>query len=229
MKKSILIMSIMAFVAFGCSNEGVEIMDQNLAERDGQVFGLIKEVSSNQEFRNLMNSRLQQRSSNANNGNGVMVIENGFTIIFGVQDGDNVYFLGPNVADDYIAFMPNGTARFFAHSSNPIAFVLDLTTFSTSFSNGCMEGTTGRLNASVSGTYELLELPFGNIYFIDQPSTADVLVGHSEVSDAQPIYDEEWNQTGCTDATDYKTMRLKMIFRGNSNQEHDPIITASLE
>ena len=227
MKKTIFILSIFTLFMMGCSDETVENIDnQNLElNRESAASDLMKEVINSPEFNEMFNSSSSLARNNGDNG--IMVIENGFTIIFGIQEGTNVYFLGANASDDYIAFMPNGTARFYVHSSRPTAFVLDLSTFSTSYSNTCLEGRTGQFNASVRGTYEVSEFPFGTVYFIDELSSADVMVGHSRVSDAQAIYDEDFNFTGCTDATDYKTLRLRWITGNGQNQDSN--ISVSLD
>ena len=92
----------------------------------------------------------------------------------------------------------------------------------------CIENARGTLNTSVTGTYETLVLPFGTIYFIDQASTANIFTGHCEVSDAQPIFDENFEIVDCTEATDYKTVRIRVIFRDNNGQGLEPMITTSL-
>lgn len=224
MKNSILFMFIFTLFIVGCSNEEVnELQDQNL---ETNFSTLIEDITSNSEFRDLLNNSTAQLR-NENNGNGVMVIDNGFSIIFGILDGMTVYFLGSSASDDYIAFLPNGQARFFAHSSDPLAFVLDLNTFSTTYSSDCLDNQNGRVNASVTGTYSLTQFPFGDVYFIDETSTADVLVGHARVNDAMPIFDEEtFEQIGCTEVTDSKTLRVRRISNGNSEQ--GGVISASL-
>lgn len=223
MKNSILIMFILTLFIVGCSNEDVtEQQDQNIAEI--QISTLINDISSSSDFRDLLNNRAQLR--NENSGNGVIVIDNGFSIIFGIQDGMTVYLLGASAADDYIAFLPNGQARFFAHSSDPFGFVLDLTTFSATYSTDCVDNQNGRVNASVTGTYTLTQFPFGDVYSIEETSTTDVLVGHARVNDAMTMYDEDFNPIGCSDVTDSKTLRVRRIINGNSDQ--GGVISASL-
>jgi hypothetical protein len=223
MKNSILIIALALFT-FSCSNESLEeTPNLNVSINQNEMAKTINQLTDNQEFKSLLQNESNQRRGE--NGNGVFVVDNGFTIIFGfVTDDNKVVFLGPDTADDYIALLPNGNARFFAHSSNPIAFVLDLNTFSMTYSNDCYDNKTGRFNASVTGTFVEFDFPFGTVYFIEEAQTAEVMNGHTKVNDAMMEFDEFGEPIGCSEATDEKTLRVNVVFRTNN----DPIINVSM-
>ena len=187
MKNSIFILSIMAIFALSCSKESVDTFeDQNLEFRtENHMVSLMNNLTSSPEFMNRVNN-VQAR--NNDNGNGLMVIQESWGLAWGILDGSNLYILGSGDGDGSIVELPNGEARFSAHSTNPSAAVLDFNTFATTYSSDCIENPIGTVNTNVTGTYETLVLPFGTIYFLDQASSANVFTGHCEVSDLSLIH-----------------------------------------
>jgi len=214
MKKLVLIMSVMALFLFNCSSEDSATIDiQNVSDTQDVFTEQVNEIISNVEFQDMMTTQMHQRDGNE--GNGVFVIQNPFSFIMGQMVDGKILFIG-SFEDQYIAFMPNGTARFFAHSNNPLGAVVNLATFSTDYSNDCYDDPTGHFNSNVIGTYTEVVFPFGTVYFMDELQSASVMNGHTEVSDAQPIYNDIFEQIGCTDATEYKTLRVRPDGDGGS-------------
>lgn len=226
--KNLIMIFCIAIFAFSCSDETLnESPNLDQSKEVNDMSNTINDIVQNEEFLSVIANQSSLR--NSENGNGVFVIENNFSIIFGIQTDDNkVLFLGPDPGDDYIAFLPNGNTRFFANSSNPTAFVLDLNTFTLAYSNNCYEDKSGRFNASVTGTFTESELPFGTVYFIDEVQSAEVMNGHTNVNDAMMQFDEEGLPMGCSEATVEKRLRVHMVFRDNNGQGLEPVVNYSL-
>lgn len=209
MKNSILIMAL-ALLTFSCNTEEIaEPIEQNLTlENSRNSIESIELLLSNQEFREFINSRQNQRNS----GNGVMLLDDGFGLFFVADDGVNQYFLG-GVGE--IEALPNNRARFSIHTNSPFAFVSDLATFNLLYSSSCLEGNLGRINYNYISEYETIvfePIP-GVIFTFYQPTgvnaSRQVVNGHCDMSDAQEIYDENFELVGCTEATEYRTLRIR--------------------
>lgn len=213
MKNSILSMAIIALMAFGCSNESItESRDQNLTikNKSGFTENIIKGLEADEAFRNffISNSNINQRK---NGENGVMLLTDGYNLGYGASDGNNLFIISGTGS---IEALPNGRAKFSVHTNNASAAVIDLATFSTLFSSDCIDGPTGTFNYNLISEYEVVifePIP-GLIFTFYSPTyvnaSAEVANGHCNMSDAQPIFDNNFEMVGCSDATEYKTIRL---------------------
>lgn len=210
MKNSILLLFVVSLLTFSCSNETVDnVEDQNLdLNKSGYMNDLAQKLFNSQELRNLVLSNQLQR----NNGeNGVMILQDQWGIFYGAMDNNMLYLIG---GDGSIDLLPNGRARFRVHTNNPSAAVLDFSTFSTTYSSDCIEGPLGAFNYNYISEYlvEVFEPVPGLVFTFYTPTgenaSAETANGHCNVSNAQAIFDENFEFTGCTDATDYKVMRL---------------------
>ncbi|TYA54773.1 hypothetical protein [Formosa maritima] len=232
MKNSILIIFVLALLLSGCSKEDVsEVQEVNTFNKAVELNKLIEKTFQSEAFRSAIGMDKNGQFRNNENSNGVVVVEDGTFFIMGIFEGTTLYLFAEDWSDDFVALMPNGNARFFAHSNNPIAAVLDLSGVNPPLNNSCIEGRIGRLNANlVASSYDVTELPSGTIYTINEASSASVLVGHSEVSNAQ-LFTPPGEDPYCTDATVYKTLHGRVIYRNNNNgngQSSEPIISFTL-
>lgn len=213
MKKSILLLFVVSIFTLSCSNEAVDNFDNQSLElnKSGQMADLVQKLSTSQEFRNMVSSQNMHRNSNGE-GNGVMILQSQWGIFYGALMDNSLYLIGGSGGS--IDHMPNGRARFRVHTNNPSAAVLDFSTFSTTYSSDCIEGPLGSFNYNYISEYivEVFEPIPGVVFTFYTPTgenaSAESRSGHCNVSDAQPILDENFEIIGCTDATDFKVMRL---------------------
>lgn len=205
MKKSILLLFVVAIFTFSCSDETVNVDNQNLELNDsGRMADLTKKLSENQEIRDLFSSNQMHR----NNGeNGVMILQDQWGIFYGASENGLLYLIG---GDGSIDLLPNGKARFKVHTNSPSAAVIDLSTFMTIYSSDCVEDPLGAFNYNYISEFEEIEIFPGFSFFspTGENASAETANGHCNVSDAQAMFDENFEFTGCTDATEYKVLVL---------------------
>ncbi|WP_191859384.1 CBM20 domain-containing protein [Hanstruepera ponticola] len=208
MKNSILIIA-MALFTFSCNTEELsEPIEQNITlENTRNLSENIKILQSSSEFREFIASGDLER----NTGNGIMLLDDGFNLSYAANTGESLYIIGGTGS---IEAMPNGRARFSIHTNNPSAAVIDLATFSTTYSSDCVEGPLGTFNYNFISEYEVVvfePIP-GLVFTLYMPTgenaSNESANGHCKVSNAQAMYDENFEFIGCTEATEYKTMRL---------------------
>ena len=208
MKNLVLIMTIALF-AFSCSSEEISgPIEQNVTlENSRNLSEKIEILQSNPEFREFINSRQHQRS----NGNGIMLLQDGFDLSYAASTGESLYFIGGLGS---VEAMPNGRARFSIHTNTPSAAILSLATFETTHSSDCIEGPLGTFNYNFISEYvvEVFEPIPGLVFTFYIPTgenaSNETANGHCSISDAQPMFDENFEFTGCTEATEYKIMRI---------------------
>ena len=208
--KNSLVIIVLALFTFSCSTEEVsEPIDQNVnLERNTSLSESIEILKSSSEFREFITSRQYQR----NNDNGIMLLTDGYNLSFAANTGESLYIIGGMGS---IEAMPNGRARFSIHTNNPSAAILDLATFSTTYSSDCLEGSLGTFNYNYISEYvvEVFEPIPGLVFTTYIPTgvnaSRESVNGHCEISDAQTMFDENFEFIGCTDATEYKTMRIR--------------------
>lgn len=210
MKNSILLLFVVSLLAFSCSNEAVDnVEDQNLElSNSSRMADLSQKLFEIPEIRDLFSTNAMQR----NNGeNGVMILQDQWGIFYGAMNNNMLYLIG---GDGSIDLLPNGRARFRVHTNNPSAAVLDFSTFSTTYSSDCIEGPLGAFNYNYISEYivEVFEPIPGLVFTFYTPTgenaSNETRNGHCNVSNAQAMFDENFEFIGCTDATDYKVMRL---------------------
>lgn len=208
MKNSILIIALALFT-FSCNTEELsEPIEQNITlENTRNLSENIKILQSSSEFREFIASGDLER----NTGNGIMLLDDGFNLSYAANTGESLYIIGGTGS---IEAMPNGRARFSIHTNNPSAAVIDLATFSTTYSSDCVEGPLGTFNYNFISEYEVVVFePIPGLVFTfymptGENASNESANGHCKVSNAQAMYDENFEFIGCTEATEYKTMRL---------------------
>lgn len=208
MKNSILLLFVVSIFMFNCSEEAVDNFDnQNLElNNSSRMADLTQKLSESQEFRNLFSTNPMLRN---NENNGVMILQDPWGIFYVANAGDALYFMGGT--NGSIDLLPNGRARFRVHDNNPSASVIDLATFSSTYSSDCIDGPLGAFNYNYISEYEELEIFPGFTVFMPtgENASAETANGHCNISNAQAIYNDDFTEIiGCTDATDYKIMTL---------------------
>ncbi|WP_223033744.1 hypothetical protein [Hanstruepera marina] len=208
MKNSILIIALALF-AFSCNTEEIsEPIEQNVTlENSRSLSETIEILQSSPEFREFINSRQYQR----NNGNGIMLLQDGYNLSYAANTGESLYIIGGLGS---IEAMPNGRARFSIHTNSPSAAIISFPSFETAYSSDCVEGQLGTFNYNFISEYvvEVFEPIPGLVFTFYIPTgenaSNETANGHCRISDAQPMFDENFEFTGCTEATEYKTMRI---------------------
>jgi len=209
MKNLVLIMTIALF-AFSCTSEEIsEPIEQNVTlENSRSLSETLEILQSSPEFREFITSRQFQRNS----GNGVMILNDGYNLSYAASTDESLYLIG---GEGSIEAMPNGRARFSIHTNNPSASILSLATFETVYSSDCLEGSLGTFNYNYISEYIVEEFePVPGLVFTFYTPTGEnasnqTVNGHCTISDAQPMFDENFEFTGCTEASDYKVMRIR--------------------
>lgn len=207
--KNLVLIFTLALFALSCSTEEVsEPIDQNVnLNRNSSLAESINIIQNNSDIMEFINSNQFQR----NDGNGVMILDDGYNLFYFANTGDNLYLMG---GAGSIEALPNGRARFSIHTNSPSAVVISLPFFETAYSSDCVEGPLGTFNYNYISEYEevVFEPIPGLIFTFYVPTgehaSNETRNGHCNMSNAQAMYDENFEFTGCTEATDYKVMRI---------------------
>jgi hypothetical protein len=213
MKKLLSIIGVVALISFSCSNEDAPIDLTNLSQENQAK--MIMFLKSNQ-FKDYISTKNKQSNDQSkiagkqgNNGIMVLVSPYGFGISsFNPQTG-NFKYIGGDAGS--IEKLPNDRAKFSVHTNNPSAF-----DSSENLSSSCVDGPLGTFNFSVICDYTVEVYDFGEwgvftfYNMTDENSSATSINGHCKISDAQEMIDwDTYESLGCTEATVYKTMRVK--------------------
>lgn len=221
MKNSIVIMALIGLIIFSCDKDEVaDMTDQSTSiEKDTHLTDALSKLVLNEDFRNILTRRYR-----SNGDHGVMLLDDGFNLSYAAFDGENIYFIG---GEGTIQAMPNGRAKFSVHTNEPSAAVLNLSTFTTTYSSDCINGPLGTFNYNYISEYETMvfePIP-GLIFTFYMPTgvraSAEVANGHCTISDAQPSFSDFGEFLGCSDASEYKTMRLTPDGDGGSTISMD--------
>ena len=212
MKKTILLLFAVSFFTFNCSNEdAMEVNDQNInLDKSISMADLARKLNESREFKNFISSNNHLRSNQGNGQFNGLIQLSEYNLSYFAFDDTGFYLIG---GEGSVEEMPNGKAKFSIHTNSPSAAVLD-TSFTTVYSSDCIEGPLGTFNYNYISDYivEVFEPVPGLVFTFYTPTgenaSAESRSGHCNMSDAQAMFDENFEFTGCTDATDYKVMRL---------------------
>ncbi|HMC01621.1 MAG TPA: hypothetical protein VKN14_11355 [Flavobacteriaceae bacterium] len=221
MKKQVFIIAVLALFSFSCSTEDTtEIIDsKSTLEKQASLTSSMDKLLSSDEFRDYLNVKFPQtnaqyRTSGNGDNHGLMILNDGYNLAFTSFDSatSTLTFIGGSGS---VVKMPNGKAKFSVHTNNPEAAVTDFTTFE-SISSDCIDGQRGVFNYNFISEYivEVFEpipgLVFTTYLATGENSSAQSGGGHCKISDAQPIYNDDFSEIiGCSDATLFKTVSLK--------------------
>lgn len=236
MKKHILIISILTLMSYSCSNEDAPIDAANLSlEKQDLLTTSMSKLVKSKEFKVYLNEKFPQTNAqNKTSGNGdnhgIIILVDDIGIIFAAFNPatSSLTFIG---GQGKIEKMPNGKAKFSVHTNNPEASVIDFTTFE-SISSECIDGKRGVFNYNFTSEYfvDVFEpipgLVFTSYIPTGENSSAESAGGHCKISDAQPIYNDDFTEViGCSEATQFKTVILK----GNRNANGEGGFSISVE
>lgn len=208
--KNLVLIFTLALFTISCSTEEVsEPIEQNVnLEKNTNLTESLNIIQSDSQIMEFINSSQTHR----NNGNGVMLLDDGFNLSYLANTGDYFYIIG---GAGSIEAMPDGRARFSIHTNSPSAAVISLPFFETTYSSDCIEGPLGAFNYNYISEYEevVFEPIPGMVFTFYVPTgenaSNETVNGHCNMSDAQAMFDENFEFTGCTEATEYKTMRIR--------------------
>ncbi|MDI9258194.1 hypothetical protein [Flavobacterium sedimenticola] len=218
MKTRILLLSFVALFFLSCSQS--ENTSDDAAQK--AVFKKqVQELLRNPEFRNTVTQQYHSatlRDGNPNQG-AFTVSNNQLFLFFFYLPNDQILLCGG--MEDYgtITVLPNGTARFNINSREPYAAILDVNTFAYVWSNEADAYKTGSLYTNFVSEYELVNFGFGDMYFPGAPQAASVFRMQTSVSDAQPLYDENFNFIGFSPETARKNLTVRSVTVPNSNSD----------
>ena len=214
MKKLLSIIGIVALISFSCSNEdATQFPEANLKlEKPSEMMKFLKSDSFKEYLQTKGKQNMSLSKANGNE-NGLMILSDAYNVGFGaIGPGfSSMIFIG---GTGTIEKMPNGRAKFSAHTNSPDAFFIDFNS-GESVSSDCMDSPRGSFNYNFISEYIVDIWDWdGTIFTFYTPtgenSSASSGNGHCNVSDAQPIYDwDTFEQLGCSDATVSKTISLK--------------------
>lgn len=214
MKKQVLIIGVLALFMFSCSNEeATNFEEANLKfEKQSEMTKFLK----SEEFKDYLSTKkkesndLSKIAANSSD-NGKMILQSPWDLSFAsfnFQTGEFILIGG----NGKIEKLPNGRAKFSVHTNNPSAFHSS----EIFLSNDCIDGPSGTFNFNVICDYTVEVYDFGEwgiftfYSMTDENSSATSGNGHCKVSDAEAIYDwDTFEKLGCTDATIYKTIKVK--------------------
>jgi hypothetical protein len=215
MKKLLSIIGIVALISFGCSNEDATNFEEaNLKLEKKSSASSLNKLLKSEKFKDYLLTKSKQNNDQSKaNGNGLMILSDGYNVGFGgfSPDWTSIMLIG---GTGTIEKMPNGRAKFSVHTNSPDAFFLDFYTWS-GVQSDCVDSPRGSFNYNFISEYTVEVWDWdGTIFTFYTPtgenSSASSGNGHCKVSDALPIYDwDTFEQIGCSDATDTKTIRLK--------------------
>lgn len=214
MKKLLSIIGIVALISFGCSNEeATEFPESNLKlQKQSEMMKFLKSDSFKEYLQTKSKQNLSLYKANGNE-NGLMILSDGYNLSFAAfaPDWTSFIYIG---GTGTIEKMPNGKAKFSVHTNSPDAGSIDFGTWS-GVSSDCVDSPRGSFNYNFISEYTVEVWDWdGTIFTFYTPtgenSSATSANGHCKVSDAEAIYDwDTFEKLGCTDATIYKTIRIK--------------------
>lgn len=224
MKKQVFIVAVLALFSFSCSTEdSTDIIDNNVSlEKETSLSKSVNILYESKEFKSYLNEKFVQKnaqrnvqSKSSNNEHGIMILESNYNLGFGGFDPATGTFVVIGGLGK-IEKMPNGKAKFSVHTNNPEAgyFGPDF-----NFSSDCIDGKRGVLNFNFVSEYivnvfePIPGLVFTSYIPTGENSSAESGNGHCKISDAQPLFDENFEFIGCSDMTEIKTMKVT----GNRN------------
>ena len=218
MKKQVLIIGVLALFMFSCSNEeATNFEESNLKLEKKSSASSLNKLLKSEKFKDYLLTKSKQNidlsKGNGSESNGLMILSDGYNVGFGgfSPDWTSIMLIG---GTGTIEKMPNGKAKFSVHTNSPDAFFLDFYTWS-GVQSDCVDSPRGSFNYNFISEYTVEVWDWdGTIFTFYTPtgenSSASSGNGHCKVSDALPIYDwDTFEQIGCSDATIYKTIKIK--------------------
>lgn len=218
MKTKIFLLSVITAFLFSCSNQEDE--QPQVVNRPQAIKNEIVDLANSPDFRRVMNEQAASTIDRGGTANrGVTVIDNNSgTLLFAFDMPDNKLLLcGAADTSGTVAIMPNNTARFTIRSSEPFAYIFDLTTFELLLANETDADKTGSMFFNVLATYEIVNYGFGDVYRISQPRSSSVFRLNTSVSNSFFIYDDMYNVIGVTPETVRKNVSVRQVNVPNSN------------
>jgi hypothetical protein len=217
MKTRILLISLVTLFFLGCSNSESDT-PQNSA-KNLAIEKQVNETLLNPELRKAITEHFNSTMSRGGNQDqGAFVIENNASIKYGFPlGGDKVLLCSASDTNGTIAFLPNGTARFMTRNNEPLAFIVELPSFKTIYSNELDLNKAGKIFSNLVSYYIKVNYGFGDLYFQREPVSGSVFRLDTTISDSLPIYNEFGELISTTPETERKNVSVRTVVVPNSN------------
>ncbi|WP_460218308.1 globin family protein [Psychroserpens sp. MEBiC05023] len=223
MRKNVFLLSIMTMFIFGCSTESVNEIQEESKDLSTQIesLKLIETLNTSREFNDIISNHLAMQRNNGNNEHGLVVVQNGLTLLYLISGPEYSFFVAPDRFQETVTLLPNGRAKFEVNTNAFSVNIRDAVTFEPLYSSVCADGTNNRMRTKVIANYLELVFPTPDglvtLYFPQEPfQTSSIFRVDAELNDAPLIFNGV--DFDCGEYTEEKSLRLWRTQTNNNNE-----------
>ncbi|WP_242157464.1 hypothetical protein [Aestuariivivens sediminis] len=225
MKRLFFVLSVVAFLIFGCSTSNSEPE----LSRDSPIK---KSFNQSLDFTNVVSTVSKMANSKNSNSNGVMFFEKSgaFSNFIGFFDFPNlilVYELNeegnPDPLIDVKVFDEN-KAQFSANTNNPYVEISNLFTGEILFSNICDDEKIGHFHVNWTAPYSVIDFGFGPLYFPENPEesmTVNNLQLSVQVNNGFVLTNPETGEGDCNSPSAVTNLKIINVAKNNNESQNN--------